>query len=165
MLKEVDIRQGDLLLDSKVDIICHQVNCQGVMGAGIAKQIRRCYPRVYEEYKRYCDRYHRNGMSPIGTCQIVYCDGSQTRRVANLFGQEHYGRSGVQTDYKMLELALNKMYLHIRSFYLRDDLTIGFPYLMGCDLAGGDWDTVLHLIRSELADYPGKVEIWRLNKT
>ena len=47
--KECDI------FDSGADIICHQVNCQGVMGSGLAKQIRERYPIVYEEYKKWCD--------------------------------------------------------------------------------------------------------------
>ena len=28
------------ILDSGADIICHQVNCRGVMGSGVAKQIK-----------------------------------------------------------------------------------------------------------------------------
>jgi len=28
------------ILDAKETFICHQVNCQGVMGAGLAKAIR-----------------------------------------------------------------------------------------------------------------------------
>ena len=39
--------KGDLIEDAKVDIVCHQTNCQGVMGAGIAKQIRDTWPRVF----------------------------------------------------------------------------------------------------------------------
>lgn len=38
---------GDLLKQDKVDIICHQTNCKGVMGAGIAFQIKRTYPEVF----------------------------------------------------------------------------------------------------------------------
>lgn len=30
---------GDIL-HTEADVICHQVNCKGVMGAGLAKQIR-----------------------------------------------------------------------------------------------------------------------------
>lgn len=32
--------KGDLIEDANVDIVCHQTNCRGVMGAGIAKQTR-----------------------------------------------------------------------------------------------------------------------------
>ena len=42
------------LLDSDCDYICHQVNCQGVMGSGIARQIRERWPRVYDGYKNFC---------------------------------------------------------------------------------------------------------------
>ena len=34
------------LLDKQWDIFCHQVNCKGVMGSGIAKQIAEKYPEV-----------------------------------------------------------------------------------------------------------------------
>lgn len=34
----------------------------------------------------------------------------------------------------------------------------------GCSLGGGDWNVVQPMIEKELADYPGKIEIWRLNK-
>ena len=40
------------IFKSGADLICHQVNCQGVMGSGIAKQVREKYPKVYKEYKR-----------------------------------------------------------------------------------------------------------------
>lgn len=34
------IHKDGNLLDAKTDVIAHQVNCQGVMGAGIALQIK-----------------------------------------------------------------------------------------------------------------------------
>ena len=40
------------LLNAEVAYICHQVNCQGRMGSGIAKQIRDRWPDVYEAYMR-----------------------------------------------------------------------------------------------------------------
>ena len=36
---------GDIFL-SNADAILHQVNCQGVMGSGVAKQVREKYPIV-----------------------------------------------------------------------------------------------------------------------
>lgn len=48
MIKKVD---GNILETSE-DIICHQVNCKGVMGAGLAKQIKSKYLNVYKEYKQ-----------------------------------------------------------------------------------------------------------------
>ncbi len=38
------------VLDAKENIIGHQVNCIGVMGAGLALQIKNKYSMVFEEY-------------------------------------------------------------------------------------------------------------------
>lgn len=53
------------IFKSGADIICHQVNCQGVMGSGIAKQVREKYPVVYRDYKRMCDIYAPNALLGI----------------------------------------------------------------------------------------------------
>ena len=45
----VVIKEGNVF-DSDADIICHQVNCQGVMGSGVAKEVRERFPNVYEQY-------------------------------------------------------------------------------------------------------------------
>ena len=45
------------VLDSNADVIIHQVNCQGVMGSGVAKQVKDRYPVVYEMYKAKCNEY------------------------------------------------------------------------------------------------------------
>ena len=53
MVRYID---GDILSEPKQGeriIICQQVNCAGVMGAGLAKQIRAKYPVVYSEYQKY----------------------------------------------------------------------------------------------------------------
>ena len=42
------------ILDATEDIICHQVNCQGVMGAGVAKALYQRWPIVKGAYQRFC---------------------------------------------------------------------------------------------------------------
>lgn len=39
------------IFESDADVICHQVNWQGVMDSGVAKQVRERYPNAFEEYK------------------------------------------------------------------------------------------------------------------
>ena len=46
---------GDIF-DTDCDIIVHQTNCQGVMGHGIALQVKEKYPSVYERYKACCEQ-------------------------------------------------------------------------------------------------------------
>lgn len=54
MIKE---RKGDLL-QADTPMIAHQVNCQGVMGAGIARQIRKDFLTAgqYREYQQLCKK-------------------------------------------------------------------------------------------------------------
>ena len=42
------IKHGDILSVAN-GIIVHQVNAQGVMGSGLAKQIREKYPMAFDE--------------------------------------------------------------------------------------------------------------------
>lgn len=96
--------KGDLIEDANVDIICHQTNCRGVMGARIAKQIRDTWPRVFGRYKLFCTRARVEGSPLLGTCQLVYTDEEKSRIVANLLGRGFYDRGKQQTDYKALSL-------------------------------------------------------------
>lgn len=41
----VKIKQGNIL-NCNEDIIVHQVNVQGVMGGGVARQLKLQYPRI-----------------------------------------------------------------------------------------------------------------------
>ena len=156
---KITFHQGDLITDSPASVICHQVNCQGVMGSGIAKQIRIAYPRVFEQYQIYCSEKMSNNQPLLGRCQLVYTDCKKFRIVANLFGQGQYGTEKQQTDYKALQTALRS--LAHNKFLADRHLTVAFPYGMGCGLGGGDWNNVSKLIDSEFKDYPGNVQVWR----
>ena len=57
------------IFESGATMILHQVNCQGVMGSGIAKQVREKFPNVYEAYKEYCNWHLPHEM--LGDAQPV----------------------------------------------------------------------------------------------
>jgi len=61
------IIEGDLL-NAPFQVIAHQVNCMGVMGAGVAKSLRLKYPGLYESYKEMCSLYERNRKDLLGLC-------------------------------------------------------------------------------------------------
>ncbi len=139
----VRVLVGDLL-QSNVAIIGHQVNTQGAMGAGIALSIKTKYPEVYPPYREFC----RTRSHPLGGCQIVPTQDG--RYVANLFGQERFGRGTVQTNYVALGRALRVL----KSFAQAHQLSVGLPYGIGCDRGGGKWPVVLALITEVFQDYP-----------
>lgn len=135
----IRIVEGDLLR-SGARYICHQVNCQGVMGSGVAKQIREKWPDVYDRYKVLCDRYSGNREQLLGRAQGVRVTGYSV--VVNLFGQNQYGRDGSQyTDINALRRGCETLSAHAN---LGD--TIAMPYRIGCGLGGGDWGKVMDML-------------------
>lgn len=132
------------LLDSNCDYICHQVNCQGVMGSGIARQIRERWPRVYESYKHYVDYHNKRGEDLLG--KILISNISQPTRVINMFSQDMYGYDGNRyTSYDAFAHCLSEIDLHVTN-----GRSIGFPKNIGCGLGGGNWKVISALIEEIL---------------
>lgn len=144
MLKIVD---GDIF-ESDADIIAHQVNCQGVMGSGVAKQVREKFPYVYEYYKSACSEPHAN---LLGECMMVPTDPLLCEQwIANLFGQDKFGYDGkCYTDYGKLREALRSLNRFAKG---GKPTSVAIPYLMGCHRGGGDWEIVSKMIEEELTD-------------
>ena len=143
------------ILNAVEDIICQQVNCQGVMGAGLAKQIRDKYPAVYTSYKKFCDGYNYNDrMTLLGQIQTTMV--SDGKIIANLFGQYNYGRDKQHTEYNALTGCLEQI-LELAKLF---NDSIAIPYNLGCGLAGGDWSIVYAIIEEVFDDYD--VTIYKL---
>lgn len=140
------------LLDSDCDYICHQVNCHGVMGAGIAKQIRDRWPWVFVSYHEYCNRCKNRNESPLGEIWGVSIgrDNRNDQWVINMFSQESFGYYGGQfTSYDAFTKCLTTM-----ADRLPRDKTIGFPKGIGCGLGGGNWTIISAMIEEILGkDY------------
>lgn len=151
----IKIVEGNIL-NATEDIICQQVNCQGVMGAGLAKQIRNKYPEVYPSYKKFCEGCKDNNKRTLlGEIQAI--NVSDGKVIANLFGQFSYGRDKQYTDYKALKECLEGI-LKLASMF-NDNDSIAIPYEIGCGLAGGSWGIVYKIIEDVFKDY--KVTIYK----
>lgn len=137
------------LLDSKCDYICHQVNCQGRMGSGIAKQIRERFPKVYEKYmKRYQDWCYDRTNPLLGTIDVVYVR-DHNMLVINMYSQDKYGYDGKRyTSYDAFSDALHAIKREVPEGY-----TIGFPKYIGCGLGGGNWTIVSTMIEEILGKH------------
>jgi len=161
----IKIIEGNIL-DAEEDIICHQVNCRGKMASRLAKQIRDKYPNVYKEYinlinwaKEEYKRGYSKKESLLGSIQFVNC--SDGKVIANLFGQEKYGRDKQYTDYIALRKSLESLYESVTwSNNTLKNKSIAIPYNLGCGLAGGNWDIVYEMIKQVFYNY--EVTIYKL---
>ena len=141
----VKIVKGDLF-DSSAKYLCHQANCQGVMGSGVAATIKSKYPEAHREYATLCNNTV-NKATLLGMVQYVHCkDG---RVVCNLLGQEKFGYDGkCYTSYEALRECFEDLKAHISP---NDE--IAMPYLMGCYRGGGDWSKVYAMIEEIFEGY------------
>lgn len=150
---------GDILsgLDGTHDIfICQQVNCKGVMGAGLAKQIRAKWPVVFTKYKHACDEC--TPMELFANYQVVNV-GEKTY-VANIFGQLNYGTDKRHTSYYAISTVFYNMFVNCLETGNHNAI-FRIPYGFGCGLGGGDWGVVRSIIEDAANQYNVNVEIWR----
>ena len=141
MVKEI---KGDLLA-ADLDVVCHQVNCQGKMNSGIAKSIREKYPQVYRDYMMLSAMTEPEKL--LGEVQPVIMDDGKFI-VMNMFSQLNYGYDGRRyTSYDAMWMCLNKI-----NNYIPKDKKIGFPARIGCVRGGANWNIVRAMIEEVFSD-------------
>lgn len=144
-MRDYTLIEGDLL-NAKADFICHQVNCQGKMGSGVAKAIRDKYPDVYEHYKLLCEINTTEQL--LGFSQYVKVSntvGQTPYYVVNMLAQNHYGYDGKQyTSLEAFKKCLESIDSHCIGYI------VAFPWKIGCVRGGADWNVVLPMILETL---------------
>ena len=118
---------GDLT-EATEKVIAHGCNCQGAMGAGVAKAIKKQFPKAYKKYKKACN----NSSDLLGTIQTVQV-GNKT--IANIFTQEYYGKLHKKFDYDNFEKAMREL----MSKFIGHSIAI--PRI-GTGLGKGNWDKI-----------------------
>ncbi len=146
MLKVVT---GNLLNETK-GILVHGVNCRGRMGAGIALELRKKYPQIYQSYMYKGHGYSWSPKYLLGFVDFVPITDELV--IANAFTQEEYGtdsRRFVSYD------AIDHCFASINQYALKTGLPVKYPKI-GAGLAGGCWDIISAIIeanRSEGVDH------------
>jgi len=123
------------VLDEAKGIICHQVNCKYVMGAGIALQISTKYPQHYKDYMA----------TNLQLGKVVETEINERLYICGICGQDECGRGQCFTDYSALREGLAQ----VNSLSKEKSLPVFIPYKLGCGLAGGDWNIVKEIIKEE----------------
>ena len=149
---------GDIF-NSNATIIAHQCNGLGLMGSGIAKEVKERYPRVYEKYKKAID----DDLFKLGGCQVVDTDGNKTQYIANLCGQYNCGYDNKRyTSYDAIYSALEKL----ADYCVRKGIkSVAFPYKMSSVRGGASWDVIYAMIMDVFKNNDNiTIEIWKYDK-
>jgi len=148
--------KGDLLKEFEtgtVDAILHVCNCQRVMGAGIAFQIKNRYPQAYQAYMDHPIELDLMGHSYLELGTISYTSSLYKGGgyIFNLHAQNLYGSGSRFLNYEALYVTLEK----VRDVLQKDGFkgVIGVPKYMGAFRAGGDWRIVEKMLECVFEDF------------
>ena len=126
---------GDMLRSSATALV-NPVNCVGVAGAGLARQMRAAFPAAYTAYRVACE----NGTLSIGS---ILATPVEDRYVVHFPTKEHWRRPS-RIDY--IALALPALADWIQDVSLA---SIAVPAL-GCGLGSLNWSEIRPLIVQHL---------------
>lgn len=126
------------------DAIAHGCNMQGVMGAGVARVVRDMYPRMYDTYRRKCQRK----VFKLG--DVWYWDAEPA--VFNLMTQDQPGP----------DARLSAVTTSVRKMLFRAGVegikSIDMPRI-GCGIGGLEWVDVRETLVRVLEDTRTDVEL------
>lgn len=147
----ITIKEGDLF-DAPSGLICHQVNCKGNMGRGVARTFREKYPEVFKYYVYLCHTNCTNTL--LGNC--LFKDNTVC-----MFAQDDWrGHNVCNTDYTAFRLCCKQIVAYIQQ---NDPFTvINMPYGIGAGLGGGDWLIIQSILEEEFEGHD--LILWRLPK-
>lgn len=141
--------EGDLIkmaLEGTFNVLIHGCNSRGVMGKGIALQIKNTFPEAFAVYKNDVDA----GYAKLGTCS-VYLVEHPTRPlvIINAITQSDYNRAGDinrQVDYAAVRETFTRLPRILEHFDgILPEYKIGIP-MIGAGLGGGDWNFISRII-------------------
>lgn len=140
-------RGGDMLI-AQVDALVNPVNTVGVMGKGLALQVKRAFPPVYSAYRSACLR----GELRLGEMQVCRTEREQPRFVVNFPTKGHWRDKSVL---HWIEAGLEDLVRVVHGFGIA---SIAVPAL-GCGLGGLGWADVYPLILASAEQSP-ETEWW-----
>ena len=162
---------GDLLSGAE-QVVCQQLNCLTTKPHGLSASLARRYPysNVYAMRKQSLainNRCTRDSEGIPGTAN--FCNGLRGPIVAGLFAQHDFGRPGTRTPCHQDSAEMRRVWFasalqDVRSFMIKHNLkSIGIPYMIGCGLAGGDWEVYRKMLDEFAKDAPFTVRLYRLH--
>ena len=153
----ITIMDGDLF-NAPDGLICHQVNCKGNMGRGVAKTFREKYPRAYYRYLSMCQT--STAATLLGICLFNKEDDNHIS--CSMFAQNDWrGRNVCNTNYGAFRECCNEIKEFIIHNKLSRDYSINMPYGISAGLGGGDWDIIYSILDEEFQGF--NLILWRLN--
>lgn len=134
-------KKGNLVSVSE-HVIIHGCNNRGIMGSGVAREIRREFPEAYEIYKNLFKHFKLE----LGEVIWVY---DEPKWIGNCITQDGFGKDGKKyVCYDAIRRCMREINhnYHIKKFHI--DMKVAMPKI-GAGLGGGDWNIISKIIEEE----------------
>lgn len=142
---KIKYMQGDMFShtfpqDQKWKIYAHGCNTKGVMGSGVALQVKRMFPFAYNAYmlQYNTDSLHLGRLVSGQEGDVI---------ILNMITQATYGRdkSIVYVSYDAVEECVRHINIGCGKIKQRSVVEVVMPKV-GAGLANGDWDIIEKII-------------------
>jgi O-acetyl-ADP-ribose deacetylase (regulator of RNase III) len=133
------------------------VNCNGVMGKGIALAFKKRYPKMYQDYKEKClNRFFRPG-------DVDWYRLNKQEFVLNFATKGNWWEP---SEYDWIGKGLSEMIYFLETFNdARPDLpnSVVMP-AVGCSNGGLEWSKVKAMIQEAFADVQNDIKVFEPGK-
>ena len=147
----IEYAKGDIFYGGD-DVIVHGCNCWVTFGAGIAKQVRKYYPLVYEiDQRTKCGDKAKLGTYTSIKTKNVHIPGKNVI-IVNAYTQWGHDPETKPFDYEAFATVLPKIKEDFKG------LSIAMPKI-GAGLAGGDWNRIEKMINDVFGETKVKVYV------
>lgn len=153
----IETRTGNVL-NIETGIIVHGCNCQGVMGAGIALEIKNRFPDVFYIY----DKLHRTQGLKLG--EISFAEVAPNKFIINANTQDKCGGDRRYVSYDAVADCFAEVFKFAKAIeqHRGIKLDIVFPAI-GSGLAGGDWKIIYGIIDAVIPERTFKKVLYLFN--
>lgn len=145
----IEIIKGNIW-NTNCQVLVNTVNCEGVMGAGMALEARLRFPEMYYKYREVCEK----GLLEVG--KLLLYKESKPYWILN-FPTKNKWKLPSKEQY--LIAGLEKF---VTTYQEKEIHSIAFPILGGQN-GGLNEDRVLGIMTSLLNHLPIKIEIYQYN--
>lgn len=154
------IRKDGNIFTTTCHTIVNTVNCEGVMGAGIAYEFRLRFPQMYEQYREFCKK-DSNGkrLLDIGKLWIYKVGKERNEQYAYVlnFPTKLSWKNPSKIEY--IKAGLDKF---VKTYKQKGILSAAFP-LLGTAKGGLDEKEVFGVMTEYLSQVDIDIEIWGFN--
>ncbi len=150
MAANIREKKGNIFT-SKCDAITITVNCEGIMGAGIALEGKLRWPDMFDHYQTRCSEGYNLG-------ELIWWESNAPEQKILCFPTK--GSWQQKSLLKFIELGLDTLIMEYRSEGIT---SLAMPHL-GCSHGGLEWGQVYPLIEKKLGRLSDlEVELWEFD--